>query len=211
MDQNILEKTIQGALGKELPYFEKGRPQESINHYLKENPHRPASVLVCLSCPEIVQKLEDIEILYTVRTDTMSSHKGQISFPGGKQDEGESINDCALRETFEEVGIKRNDVTIIGSMPLYPSLISRFFITPVIAYFKKPFDLKNIKANPGEVHEVFRAPISELIKKEGVVKTEREFQGIPYPLYEFFYKEHRIWGITAHLTFNLLRRLDILE
>ena len=60
LEPNILEEAIRKALDKELPYFEKGRPQESIDHYLKLNPHRPASVLVCLSCPESVQKLEEI-------------------------------------------------------------------------------------------------------------------------------------------------------
>ena len=207
MDRLTLEKAIKDGLDQEVPYFEKGKAQDSVDSYIENNPHRPASVLICLSCPEVVKKIENIEILYTLRTDEMPSHKGQISFPGGKQSEGESAFDCALRETYEEVGIERNNFTIIGSLPLYPSLISRFFITPVIAYFRSPFDLNNVKIDPREVHKVFRAPISELVNEDRFLKTERTFQGISYPLYEFFYEDNRIWGITAHLTFNLLKRL----
>ena len=96
-------------------------------------------------------------------------------------------------------------------MPLYPSLISRFFITPVVAYFKSPFDLRNANVDPREVHDVFRVPISELINADCFSKTERNFEGISYPLYEFFYNDYRIWGITAHLTFNFLTRLGYLK
>ena len=211
MDRFILEKVIKDGLERKVPYFEKGKLQASINSYIEQNPHMPASVLICLSCPEAVEKIENIEILYTVRSDEMPSHKGQISFPGGKQSEGESEFDCAMRETHEEVGIEENNLTIVGSMPLYPSLISKFFITPVIAYFKKPFDLKNVKINPREVNEVFRAPISELLTEGCFLKTDRTFQGISYPLYEFLYNDYRIWGITAHLTFNLLTRLKLFK
>ena len=211
MNKSILEETVKDGLKRETPYFEKGKPQDSINSYIERNPHRPASVLICLSCPDSVNKIEDIEILYTVRTDDMPSHKGQISFPGGKQSEGESAFDCAIRETHEEVGIEGHDFTIIGNMPIYPSLISRFFITPVVAYFKGPFDLRAANVDPREVHDVFRAPISELINADCFSKTERNFEGISYPLYEFFYNDYRIWGITAHLTFNFLTRLGYLK
>ena len=211
LDRSILEETIKNGLGREAPYFEKGKPQDSIHSYIEQNPHKPASVLICLSCPEIVTKIENIEILYTVRTDDMPSHKGQISFPGGKQSKGESTLECAIRETYEEVGIEGGSLSIIGCMPIYPSLISRFFITPVIAYFKKPFNLKNVKVNPREVSEVFRVPISALIDEDHFVKTERTFEGISYPLYEFFYNDYRIWGITAHLTFNFLSRLGLFK
>ena len=146
MDKSTLEKAFKNGIDQKVPYFEEGIVQDSVDSYIEKNPHRPASVLICLSCPDEVIDIENIEILYTLRTDEMPSHKGQISFPGGKQSEGESAFECALRETYEEVGVEKSNFTIIGKMPLYPSLISRFLITPVIAYFKNPLTLKVLKS-----------------------------------------------------------------
>ena len=155
MDKKELKDKIVKALEIDLPYFDKPETINSIKDYVKSNPHKPASVILCLSCPQKEDQLKDLKLLFTTRTDDMPSHAGQISFPGGKQKDEESIIDCALRENFEEVGIEKEKLEILGSMPVMPSLISRFYITPVISCFKEPLVVEKFDYNPKEVREVF--------------------------------------------------------
>ena len=202
---------VEQALRLDLPYFSNPQTIRAIDEYVKNNPHRPASVLLCLTCPEKEEKLEDLKLLFTVRTDEMPTHAGQISFPGGKKASHETVCDCALRETFEEVGIEKNKLEVLGPMPEFPSLISKFFITPFVSYFQEPLLDETFNFNRDEVQEVFLVKIGDLIGDNVFKVSDKEYKGMPYPLYEFFYEDYRIWGITAHLTANFLNRLGLIK
>lgn len=210
MDRKELKDKVVKALEIDLPYFDRPETINSVEDYVQNNPHRPASVILCLSCPQKEDQLKDLKLLFTTRTDEMPSHAGQISFPGGKQKDEESIIDCALRENFEEVGIEKEKLEILGHMPVMPSLISRYYITPVISCFKEPLAVEKFDYNPKEVREVFLVRIGDLVSEKVFKVSDREYKGIHYPLYEFLYKDYRIWGLTAHLTANLLKRMGLL-
>ena len=162
---------------------------------------RRASVLVPL-----VDRPEGLTVLLTQRTDHLSSHAGQISFPGGRAEEFESSPiETALRESEEEIGLHRRHVQIVGVLPEYITA-SAYRVRPVVALVTPPFELT---ADPGEVAEIFEVPLAFLMNgahhqrmsfelPEGAGR--RSFYAMPYE--RFF-----IWGATAGMLRNLFHFL----
>ena len=100
----------------------------------------------------------DIEVILTLRTESLPTHKGQVAFPGGRFGPryDESLVDTALREAEEEIGLRRGDVEIVGSLPDVQTMSSRFVITPLVG--RIPADYPFV-LDPGEVAEVFAMPL----------------------------------------------------
>jgi 8-oxo-dGTP pyrophosphatase MutT (NUDIX family) len=143
-------------------------------------------------------------LLYTRRTDSLESHRGQVAFPGGRIDEvDKSPTEAALREACEEIGIDPDHVEVLGAMdPLYT--VTQFHVTPVIGLLDWPVDLK---LNHTEVAAVFHVPISWLAQKQNLQLVERTLWpgGPTIPIYQFKpYQGETIWGATARITLNLL-------
>ena len=162
-----------------------------------------ASVLV----PLVMR--ETLTVLLTHRTSHLSSHSGQVAFPGGKVDpEDADAVATALREAQEEVGLESRHVEVLGTMPTYTTG-SAFVVTPVVALVN---DTMVIEANPHEVAQVFEVPLQFLmnpanhqrhqVQWEGQV---REWLSIPYHDGQM---EHFIWGATAGMLRNLYRFLQ---
>ena len=115
-------------------------------------PLRPAAVLV-----PIVLREPEPTVLLTRRTDHLHHHPGQVSFPGGRvEDQDASPIDTALRETEEEISLRRTHVELLGCLPQYQTGTG-FDITPVVGLVTPPFDLQ---LDPFEVAEVFEVPLS---------------------------------------------------
>ena len=160
-----------------------------------------ASVLIPL-----VQHPEGLSLLLTQRTDHLSSHAGQISFPGGRAEEGDSSAiDTALRETEEEIGLHRRHIDILGALPDYVTG-SGYRVTPVVGLVTPPFELK---PDPNEVADVFEVPLSFLMDGMNHQRLSvelpqgagrRHFYAIPYG-------PHFIWGATAGMLRNLFHLL----
>ncbi|RZA32353.1 MAG: CoA pyrophosphatase [Lysobacteraceae bacterium] len=158
---------------------------------------RRAAVLVAL-----VERPAGLTVLLTKRTDHLSSHAGQVSFPGGRAEElDSSLIETALRETEEEIGLHRRHVEIIGVLPEHIT-ISAYRVMPVVAIVTPPFELS---ADPGEVADIFEVPLSflmsganhqrrSLVLPEG--KGTRSFYAMPY-------QDYFIWGATAAMLRNL--------
>ena len=159
---------------------------------------RPAAVLVA-----ITDRAEEPGILLLHRPSNMRSHPGQIAFPGGGIDTGETPVEAALREAWEELGIDQHMVRVIGASDVYQTH-SGFEITPVVAMV--PPDLK-IVPNPTEVAQWFEAPASFLLDPANQQQRHIEWEGAMRPYYEIAWREHQIWGITAAILVNLSRRL----
>lgn len=160
----------------------------------------PASVLI-----PIYQKEGQTHILFTKRTSNVSQHKGQISFPGGKKDEEDiSLEVTALRESYEEVGILQQDITVLGDLPLFPT-ITNFLVKPYIGVFNYPYEFK---VNAAEIDILIEVPLSHLLDEKNYSNGERKFNGRTYTIHYYHYEEHVIWGITGQILNQFLNLLE---
>jgi 8-oxo-dGTP pyrophosphatase MutT (NUDIX family) len=161
-------------------------------------PIRPAAVLV-----PVVDHPEPT-VLLTQRAQHLPDHAGQISFPGGKIDKGDSSPlASALREAEEEIGLDRQFVEPIGYLDLYMTTLG-YRIVPVVARVKPGFSLT---LNTSEVDASFEVPLSFLMDQANVQKHQREWQGMMRHYYAITFGERYIWGVTAGILRNLHGRI----
>jgi 8-oxo-dGTP pyrophosphatase MutT (NUDIX family) len=161
-------------------------------------PIRPAAVLV-----PIVAHAEPT-VLLTQRTAHLPEHAGQVSFPGGKIDAGDSSPlAAALREAEEEIGLDRRLVEPLGYLDLYMTTLG-YRIVPVIARVTPGFAPV---PNPDEVDAVFEVPLAFLMAEENHKLHSREWKGMTRTVYAMPYGERQIWGVTAGILRNLYERL----
>ncbi len=159
---------------------------------------RPAAVLVA-----ILMRPESASILLTRRSEQLRAHQGQVSFPGGRRDEGDiSLAHTALREAEEEVGLPPNQVEVIGYLDDYPTL-SRFRVTPVVGLVNAP--PAQWRPAPEEVAEVFELPLALALDPGAYRQQTLLREGLRLPFYELHHGGHRIWGATA----GMLRQLAL--
>ncbi|XP_013148113.1 PREDICTED: nucleoside diphosphate-linked moiety X motif 8, mitochondrial [Papilio polytes] len=170
---------------KELPGF----------FFTKEKPKDNASVLV----PLCVQNGE-VYLLYTLRSSNLKNHSGQVSFPGGKKEEGESVVETALRETEEEIGVPASNIDVWCEMPQVQGRNKDMLITPVVGEIIN-FDPTALRRNFNEVEEIFTVPIKELCDKRN--HAHLRYEKHPIPL--FMYEKHKVWGITGLITHLFLQ------
>lgn len=143
-------------------------------------------------------------LIFTVRTDTLSSHKGQIAFPGGKIDpEDPSPEQAALRETHEELGLEPDLVRIIAELDTTPTFVSGYTVTPFVGWIDETPELT---PNPREVAKVLQVPIEAL--SEGI-RREAGFRhgGRNFPTEGWVWEDHVIWGVTARILRSFLSQL----
>ena len=156
---------------------------------------RPAAVLI-----PVVADPEPTAI-FTVRTDTVRSHKGQISFPGGSKDEKDlSLVHTALRETEEEIGLGAAKVEVIGELDTFPTFVSGYVVTPFVGYLEERPELH---PNPAEVASILEVPLAqmnnEIRRDPGFSHREKT-----YPTEAWIWEGHVIWGVTARIVREFL-------
>ena len=157
-----------------------------------------AAVLVPL-----VEHEAGVTVLLTRRSDTLRSHTGQVAFPGGRCDPGESPWETALREAQEEIGLDPGHVVLAGLSSAYQTG-SGFDITPVVAFVRPGF---TITPNPAEVAQVFETPLAFLMDPQNHQLHEREWRGRQRKFYAMPHEGRYIWGATAGILRNLYERL----
>lgn len=160
-------------------------------------PPRAAAVLV----PVVAR--EELTVLLTQRTDTLPTHAGQIAFPGGKLEAGESAVDAALRESEEEISLERRYVDVLGFLDSYRTGTG-FMVVPVVAIIRPGFVLHN---DATEVAETFEVPLRFLMDEGNHQKHAREWRGRQRFYYAMPYGGRYIWGATAAMIKNLHERL----
>jgi len=159
----------------------------------------PAAVLVPL-----VDRPEGLTILLTRRTDHLSAHASQISFPGGRQDEPDLTPlETALRETEEEIGLARRNVRVIARLDNY-LVGTGFRITPLLGLVAPPFELS---PDPFEVAEVFEVPLGLALEPENYTRESRHIAGRERRFNVLRYGDYYIWGATASILVNLRHAL----
>jgi 8-oxo-dGTP pyrophosphatase MutT (NUDIX family) len=158
---------------------------------------RKAAVLV----PLIVSD-DTLELLFTVRSPHLSNHAGEIAFPGGRLDQGESFIDAACREAHEEIGLLVNTSDIVGYLDDRPSP-AEYIVTPVVAVLDKP---ETFVLNPYEVTEVFTVPVLALHNMTPRVE-ERMIRDQRRMIYFYPYQDRLIWGLTGNIVKNVLEIL----
>ena len=159
---------------------------------------RPAAVLV-----PIIDRSEPT-VLFTVRTQDLASHAGQVAFPGGKIDpDDESPVAAALREAKEEIGLAPSLIEPLGYLDLYLTF-SGFRILPTVARVQQDFLLT---LNPREVTEIFEVPLRFLMTPANLQRRSREWKGISREYYAIPFGDRYIWGITAGIVRNLYDRI----
>lgn len=160
---------------------------------------KPAAVLI----PVVARSAPTV--LLTQRAVNLSSHAGQIAFPGGKIDAADaSPLAAALREAEEEIGLDRALIQPLGY--LQPFLTrTGYSIVPVVSLVRPEFSLT---LNPGEVTEVFEVPLSFLMDPANHQRQSREWQGRRRYFYAMPFGDRYIWGITAGILRNLWERLS---
>ena len=181
-----LAEPLPGRLGQRL--FE---PELSYGRHYSTPPDdaRGAAVLVLLYPHE-----GQWHVPFTARPDTMTDHAGQVSFPGGMIEPGETSQQAALRELHEELGIASEGIELLGQLsPLY-LYVTNFAITPwVAALTERP----EMHPNPHEVAEVLEVPIEYLLDPANKGRAPWSHQGIQFHAPFIGFQGHKIWGATS--------------
>lgn len=204
MLQNKFHKYLQSRLNHSLPgrkaqkkmapYPVRGKNSQR-NYEPAHDDFRNSSVLVPLITWE-----DHIEILFTLRTQSIN-HGGQLSFPGGGKEGDETIEETALREAHEEIGLLPEHVETIGRLtPLYVGH-SDNMVTPVVGLLK---NRQSFTPNPNEVDEIITVPLHDFVKPDKFVAEEWKLRDTPYHVP--FWKIHHVplWGATAMMMSELV-------
>jgi 8-oxo-dGTP pyrophosphatase MutT (NUDIX family) len=158
-----------------------------------------AAVLVGL-----VARPAGIHVLLTRRTDTLNHHAGQVSFPGGRVDEGDrGPMETALREAWEEIELPADQIRPLGFLDPYDT-ITGFRVMPLVAWLSPGYVTV---PNPVEVTDAFEVPLGPLLDGRDLEQVAAEFYGRVRHYWEYRQGPHRIWGATAAMLVNLGRRL----
>ena len=162
---------------------------------------RPAAVLIPLYQAEGAW-----HVLFTQRTHLVETHKGQVSFPGGRVDpEDPDRVTTALREAEEEIGLRRQDVTVLGQLDELLT-VTQYRITPIVGAFPWPY---NFVLSEAELSATFGVPLRWLADPQNLEIQYREplVTGPKVPVYYLHYEHYTIWGATARMLLNLLEVL----
>ncbi len=142
------------------------------------------------------------EVLLTRRSQSMTSHRGEISFPGGRVDPGEGFEAAALREAHEEVALDPAAVQVRGRLDPISTLSSGSFIVPVVGTVDRPPVLRPADA---EVDRIMWVPLAELTRADTFREEVWHRDGEPRPIFFFELEDETIWGATARILHQLLR------
>ena len=157
---------------------------------------KPSAVLVGL-----FETSRGVEAILTRRSQEMTNHRGEISFPGGRLDAGETAVDAALRETHEEIGLLPSDARVVGELNGMATVVSNSHIVPIVArYASAP----NFRAVNSEVDRVFSVPLLELTQKDTYSQEHWVFSDREFQINFFYLDDETIWGATARILFQVM-------
>lgn len=184
-------EVVRGAFPRE----QKGTPSP-----VERDGASPSAVLV----PLFDDDDGDLKLVLTRRSWELRTHRGEVSFPGGRVESGETPAQAALREAWEEVDLDRDSVELLGELDHLTTVTRRAYIVPVVGLLAEP---PRLTPNPSEVDEVLVVPVSELMAPE-VFREERwGTEELSRPIYFFELFGDTVWGATAAVLRQMLSRL----
>ncbi len=203
-----LEKKLRQKLSEKRPGFEAQKimaPRLPDGTHFHNTPAPPDTrkngVLVLLYPQE-----GETNLVFTVRTNHLPTHKGQISFPGGGFDTGEDAVQAALREAYEEINLNKSEVKIVGRLSNLYIPVSGNILTPVVAVCHvKP----SLVASPGEVEQILTSPLEKFLSKNYVKEEVWRLQDLEIivPFWNVF--DIPLWGATAMVLSELVEVLKL--
>lgn len=172
-------------------------------------PMRPPFITTSRKSAVLVPLFEgddgDLRVILTRRSGKLRNHKGEVSFPGGRIDEGETAMEAALREAHEEIRLPSENVRIVGQLESLFTVASNSAITPYVGLITAP--LPELVPSPHEVERIFHVSLAELTHPECYSEEIWEFADGTFPVWFFEVEDDTIWGATARM---LRRLLDLL-
>lgn len=141
------------------------------------------------------------EVVLTRRAKHLSSHRGEVSFPGGRRDPGESPAETALREAHEEVMLEPRDVEVVGELDHLATVVSRSLIVPIVGRLRSP---PVLRPGTNEVDRIFTVPLAELMQPDTYRVEQWGDQEIARSIHFFELDDETIWGATGRILHQLL-------
>ena len=141
-------------------------------------------------------------LVLTERRSDLSRHAGEISFPGGRRDQGEELLDTALREAEEEIGLSRERVEVVGALPPISTFVTNYKVHPFVGLIDEGL---RFEPNPSEVESVLIASLDDLVAAYARRRLVR--RGVPIKTDTYVISGKTIWGATARILGELLERL----
>ena len=141
------------------------------------------------------------EVVLTRRSQVLTSHKGEVSFPGGRVDAGETFIQAAIREAYEEINLEPSHVQVIGEMNPLSTYVSNSHIVPVLGYLETPPSMTAVNA---EVDRVFSVALTELVRDDTYVE---EHWGTPpnqHQIHFFHLDDETVWGATGKMLHQII-------
>jgi len=183
----------------DLPLIIRDRLTSLERRRLTRGHRREAAVLI-----PVLERSGEPHFVLTRRTNDVRTHKGQISFPGGMRHGKEDLEQTALRETFEEVGIPGEQIELLGRFHDYVS-ITDYLVAPFTGYLHGPLVYR---PQPAEVSDILEVPF-RLFREPGNLRVEERIYG-DRKIDVVFYRhgEHEIWGLTARIIKDFLDTLE---
>lgn len=178
----MIRKLKQRLIHHQPIRFRSAQPQAGVLVALTDDPYDP-------------------EVILTRRSSRLSTHSGEVAFPGGKYDDTDpDVEFTALREAHEEIGLNPDHVQVVGRLG---QLMSKhnLQVTPYVAVVPKQLDLV---PNPGELDAVFRVPVSFLLEPSHYQMHQIHYKGMMRDVPAWRYDQYLIWGLTAHILADLM-------
>jgi 8-oxo-dGTP pyrophosphatase MutT (NUDIX family) len=200
VSEALLERLPRAVRPLADPPGPRGWNYAELSDLLPAGARTSAAVLV-----PIVNRAGTLSVLLTRRTDHLTRHAGQVSFPGGRVEPDDAdVIAAALRETQEEIGVAAALLEPFGYLDCLET-VSGYCVTPVVAWLEPSY---HAQPDPSEVAEVFEVPLALFLAAENLRRTHIQFQGRAREVLEYVHAGPRIWGATAMMLMNLVKRLE---